>query len=76
MPALQPSDYLKDDLKDPVTGEGGWIDLQANSWDDGTAVLFGKLSCEPLPDMLLLVGAQLAEGYATVVEQRKASDYD
>ena len=53
------------------------MDLQANSWDDGTAVLFGKLSCEPLPDMLLLlVGAQLAEGYATVVEQRKASDYD
>jgi hypothetical protein len=50
--------------------------VQVNSCEDGTATLFGRLGSKPLPDMFLDVDVQLAVGDATVVEQRKAADFE
>ena len=72
---FQPGDYVKAELKDEATGESEWMWLLVDSCDDEARVVFGRLDNEPLLGTDIHLGDELAVSYETIVEHRKASEF-
>lgn len=63
-------------LREDSTDESERVRVGAESCDDETGVLFGKLDSVPLLGTKLRLGNGFAVSHDKVVEHRKASDFE
>jgi hypothetical protein len=77
MSNYQPGDYIKVEFKNDETGEGEWMWVRVESFDDESQIVFGQLDSVPVLDHgeKLKVGSKLAVSYSNIRQHKKASEF-
>ena len=76
MRMYEPGDYVKVEFKDEQTGESEWMWVKIDRADDVQRILFGRLDNEPIANIHLRLGMELAVSYDNVREHMKPSSFN
>ncbi len=76
MASYQQGDYVKVEFQDESSGQSEWMWVKVERADDEQRVIFGRLDNEPLLNLDLHLGMELAVSYDQVREHMKASAFN
>jgi hypothetical protein len=66
---------VKFEAKHETTGESEWVWLFVNDSDDERCLVFGKLDSEPIVNVDMRLGMELAVSYDNVRDPRTAASF-
>ena len=69
MSTYEPGDHVKVEFTDK-TGEIEWMWVEVDSADDERKMLFGRLDSQPIVNVDLRLGQELAVSYSQIRERR------
>jgi len=71
MPAYQVGDHVKVEFRDELSGESEWMWVEVENCDDERRLIFGRLDSQPVVQLDLKVGQQLAVSFDNIRESRR-----
>lgn len=63
-------EHVKIEIKDELSGESEWMWLLVESSDDRQQLVFGKLDSQPIVNMDMRLGQELAVAYDKIRDRR------
>ena len=73
MSKYEPGDFVKVEFRHEPTGESEWMWVKVEHADDERRLVFGNLNNEPLVNLDLRPGQELAVSYDVIREHMKAA---
>ena len=74
--AYAAGDYLKVEYRDEKSGECEWMWVNVQSVGDGLRVVFGTLDSEPIVNIDLRLGQELAVSFDNIREHRTPASFN
>ena len=69
-------DYVKVEFRDERSGQSEWMWVKVRDSDDRERLVFGTLDSEPIVNMDLRLGMELAVKYENVKEHMRAEAFN
>ena len=74
MSKYEKGDHVKIEVQNEGSGESEWMWLLVESSDDSEALVFGKLDSQPVVNIDMKLGQELAVSYDNIREHRRFAD--
>jgi len=76
MPKYEAGDYVKATFRDERSGQSEWMWVKVHRADDELRLVFGELDNQPVANLDLHLGLELAVSYDSIREHMKSSAFD